>query len=56
LKGICASNWTITKNHRMMHGQQNVKKKRLLQIGAEDDGNILQWHVCRVGIAMSMLC
>jgi len=27
LKGICASGWTITKNHCMMHGQQNVKKK-----------------------------
>jgi len=25
LKGICASSWTITKNHCMMHGQQNVK-------------------------------
>ena len=25
LKGICASGWTITKNHCMMHGQQNVK-------------------------------
>ena len=25
LKGICASSWTFTKNHCMMHGQQNVK-------------------------------
>jgi len=25
LKGICASSWTVTKNHCMMHGQQNVK-------------------------------
>jgi len=25
LKRICASSWTITKNHCMMHGQQNVK-------------------------------
>jgi len=25
LKGICASGWTIAKNHCMMHGQQNVK-------------------------------
>ena len=25
MKGICASSWTITKNHCMMHGQQNVK-------------------------------
>ena len=26
MKRICASIWTITKNHCMMHGQQNVKK------------------------------
>ena len=25
LKGICASSWTFTKNHCMMHSQQNVK-------------------------------
>ena len=25
LKRICASSWTVTKNHCMMHGQQNVK-------------------------------
>ena len=25
MKRICASNWAITKNHCMMHGQQNVK-------------------------------
>jgi len=25
LKKICASSWTITKNHYTMHGQQNVK-------------------------------
>jgi len=25
MKGICASSWTVTKNHCMMHGQQNVK-------------------------------
>jgi len=25
MKRICASSWTITKNHCMMHGQQNVK-------------------------------
>ena len=25
MKWICASNWTVTKNHCMMHGQQNVK-------------------------------
>ena len=25
LKRICASSWTITMNHCMMHGQQNVK-------------------------------
>jgi len=25
LKRICASSWTIAKNHCMMHGQQNVK-------------------------------
>ena len=25
LKGIVASSWTITKNHCMIHGQQNVK-------------------------------
>ena len=25
MKGICASSWTITKNHCMMLGQQNVK-------------------------------
>jgi len=25
LKGIFASSWTITKNHCIMHGQQNVK-------------------------------
>jgi len=25
LKRICASSWAITKNHCMMHGQQNVK-------------------------------
>jgi len=25
LKIICASIWTITKNHRTMHGQKNVK-------------------------------
>ena len=24
-KRICASSWTVTKNHCMMHGQQNVK-------------------------------
>jgi len=24
LKKICASSWAITKNHCMMHGQQNV--------------------------------
>ena len=27
MKGICASSWIITKNHCMMHGQQNVKAK-----------------------------
>ena len=26
MKRICASSWTITKNHCMMHGQQNVEK------------------------------
>ena len=26
MKRICASSWTITKNHCMMHGQQNVKR------------------------------
>ena len=26
--GVCASSWTITKNHCMMHGQQNVKSCR----------------------------
>ena len=26
MKRICASSWTVTKNHCMMHGQQNVKK------------------------------
>ena len=25
MKRICASSWTFTKNHCMMHGQQNVK-------------------------------
>ena len=25
MRGICASSWTITKSHCMMHGQQNVK-------------------------------
>jgi len=30
LKRICASSWTITKHHCMMHGQQNVKKHFLL--------------------------
>ena len=25
LKKICASRWSFTKNHYMMHGQQNVK-------------------------------
>ena len=25
-KGICASRWSFTKNHYMMHGQQNIKK------------------------------
>jgi len=25
LKGICASSWSVTKNHCMMHDQQNVK-------------------------------
>jgi len=25
VKRICASSWTITKNHCVMHGQQNVK-------------------------------
>jgi len=25
VKGICASSWTITKNHCMMHSQQNVR-------------------------------
>jgi hypothetical protein len=24
-KRICASRWSFTKNHYMMHGQQNVK-------------------------------
>ena len=26
-KGICVSRWSFTKNHYMMHGQQNVKEK-----------------------------
>jgi len=29
LKRICASSWTITKNHCMMRGQQNVKPNGL---------------------------
>ena len=29
MKGICASSWTITKNHCMMQGQQNVKFKQV---------------------------
>ena len=24
-KGICASRWSFTKNHYVIHGQQNVK-------------------------------
>jgi hypothetical protein len=28
-KGICASRWSFTKKHYMMHGQQNVKFSRL---------------------------
>ena len=27
MKRICASSWTVAKNHCMMHGQQNVKSK-----------------------------
>ena len=26
-KGICVSRWLFTKNHYMIHRQQNVKKK-----------------------------
>jgi len=26
-KGICASRWSFTKNHYMMHGQQYIKYK-----------------------------
>jgi len=29
LKRICASSWTIAKNHCTMHGQQNVKNVML---------------------------
>ena len=29
MKRICASSWTIAKNHCMMHGQQNVKNVTL---------------------------
>jgi len=28
----CASSWTITKNHCMMHGQQNVKNAVLKSV------------------------
>ena len=28
MKRVCASCWTITKNHCMMHGQQNVKSNQ----------------------------
>jgi len=27
-KGICASHWSFTKNHWMMHGQQNGERKK----------------------------
>jgi hypothetical protein len=27
----CASHWSFTKNHYMMHGQQNIKKSVNLQ-------------------------
>jgi len=26
MKRICAASWTVTKNHCMIHGQQNVKR------------------------------
>ena len=29
MKIICASSWTITKNHWMIHGQQNVKNQEI---------------------------
>jgi hypothetical protein len=37
-KGICASRWSFTKNHYMMHGQQNVKENK--ETRYEEDGNI----------------
>ena len=27
VRRICASRWSFTKNHYMMHGQQNVKSR-----------------------------
>jgi len=29
LESICASSWTIAKNHCVMHGQKNVKNQNL---------------------------
>jgi hypothetical protein len=32
----CASRWSFTKNQYMMHGQQNVKKKKM--------GSVIVWR------------
>ena len=35
MKRICASSWTITKNHCVMHGQQNVRDWKCLLRGSD---------------------
>jgi hypothetical protein len=31
----CASRWSFTQNHYMMHGQQNIKSRTLKLVGRE---------------------
>jgi hypothetical protein len=35
----CASRWSFTKNHNMMHSQQNVKFPNTLHFGAPNDSH-----------------
>ena len=43
LKRICALSWTITKNHCVMHGQQNVKKTHSLILMMLCDVTVRLW-------------
>ena len=44
MKGISASSWTITKNHCMMHGQQNVKLITTVYVAVGLAGSKTNWE------------